>query len=271
MNRLDRLLTLPLACFGLLVCGVLAALATAVSPGELWAALVESETMFALRFSLMASGGAMICATLVGVTAAYLLARRSFPGKGLLEAALDIPLVMPPLVAGVGLLFLFGRGLLGQPLAKLGIHLVLNPWGAVLAQAFIATPIVLRSAQAAFESVDRGYEETAVTLGLKPMQVFTRINLPLAGRSILSGLILAWARTMGEFGATLMVAGAARFRTETLPIAVYLNIASGELGIAVSCALVLLGAAFVMLLALRLVQIPGRARTGAGVSDLGRP
>ena len=270
MNRLDRALTVPLACFALLVLGVLAALATAVSPGELWSALVHSETMFALRFSLLASGGAMIAAVLIGVLSAYLLARRSFPGKGVLEAALDIPLVMPPLVAGVGLLFLFGRTMLGLPLARLGIHLVLSPWGAVLAQAFIATPIVLRSAQAAFESVDRGYEETAVTLGLGPWQVFSRINLPLAGRSILSGLVLAWARTMGEFGATLMVAGAARYRTETLPIAVYLNIASGELGIAVSCALVLLGAAFIMLLALRLLQKPGRSWMGTGVSTIGR-
>jgi molybdate transport system permease protein len=199
----------------------------------------------------------MMAAVLIGVSAAYFMARCNFPGKGVLETFLDIPLVMPPLIAGVGLLFLFGQDLLGKPLAKLGIHLVLTPWGAVMAQAFVATPIVLRTSQAAFASVDRGYEETAMTLGLNPLQVFFKINVPLAGRSIISGIILGWARAMGEFGATLMVAGATRFRTETLPIAVYLNISSGELGIAVSCALVLLSAAFILLLAIRVIQRNG--------------
>ena len=131
------------------------------------------------------------------------------------------------------------------------------------AQTFVATPIIIRSAKAAFESVDRGYEETALTLGLDPVKVFWRVNLPLAGRGILSGIVLAWARTMGEFGATLMVAGATRMRTETLPMAVYLNISSGELGIAVSSALVLLGAAFVLLLTLRLIQRPGSGEATA--------
>jgi molybdate transport system permease protein len=112
----------------------------------------------------------------------------------------------------------------------------------------------MRSSQAAFASVERGYEETAITLGLSPLKVFFRINVPLAGRNLISGIILAWARTMGEFGGTLMVAGATRFRTETLPIAVYLNISSGELGIAVSCALVLLGAAFILLFTTRILK-----------------
>ena len=254
MNRLDRILSAPLFIFSLLVAGVIMALLTRVSLPELTGALRHRETMYALRFSLGVSTLAMAVAVLLGVSSAYFLARRRFPGKAVLETLLDIPLVMPPLIAGVGLLFLFGRNLLGEPLARMGIHLVLSPWGAVLAQTFIATPIVIRSARASFESVDRGYEEAAQTLGLSPWTIFLRVNLPLAGRSIVSGLILAWARTMGEFGATLMVAGATRLRTETLPIAVYLNISSGELGIAVSCALVLLGASFILLMATRLIQ-----------------
>ena len=227
---------------------------TRVSWPELTGALRHPETLYALRFSLMVSAGAMAAAILIGVPAAYFLARRGFWGKSVLETVLDIPLVMPPLIAGVGLLFLFGRNLLGEPLAALGIHLVLTPWGAVAAQTFVATPIVIRSARASFESVDHGYEEAARTLGLSGLTIFLRVNLPLAGRGVASGLILAWARTMGEFGATLMVAGATRFRTETLPIAVYLNISSGEVGIAVSCALVLLGTAFLLLMTTRLIQ-----------------
>ena len=254
MNNLDRFLTLPLLFFSLLVAGVIAALLTRVSWPELSGALSHPETLFALQFSLLVSAGAMTGAILAGVPAAYFLARHGFPGKAVLETLLDIPLVMPPLIAGVGLLFLFGHNLLGEPLARIGLHIILTPWGAVAAQFFIATPIVIRSSRAAFESVDSGFEEAAQTLGLNALAIFIFVNLPLAGRSIVAGLILAWARTMGEFGATLMVAGATRFHTETLPIAVYLNISSGELGIAVSCALVLLGAAFLLLIMTRIFQ-----------------
>ena len=264
LSRLDRVLIAPLLFFVLLVGGVIAALWMRVSWAELIAAFRHPETLYALRFSVAISCGAMAAAIAIGVPAAYFLARRRFPGQAVLETLLDIPLVMPPLIAGVGLLFLLGRDMLGEPLAHLGIRLVLTPWGALVAQAFVATPIVIRGARAAFEAVEPGYEETALTLGLSALTVFLRVNLPLAGRGIASALILAWARTMGEFGATLMVAGATRFRTETLPIAVYLNISSGELGIAVSCALVLLGAAFLLLIGARMISA-----TGAG-PDAGR-
>ncbi len=259
MDKLDRILVIPLGLVVLFVAGVLAALVSQVSSGELLSALRSSETMFALRLSFACSVGAVFVASLLGIPAAYFLARRDFRGKGAVDTLLDVPLVMPPLVAGVGLLFLLGRGMLGGPLAEFGINLVLSPWGAVVAQTFVAVPIVIRSSKAAFESVDRGYEATAMTLGLSAWKVFVKINLPLAGRNIASGIILAWARALGEFGATLMVAGATRFHTETLPIAVYLNISSGQLGTAVSCALVLVGTAFLLLLALRLVRRNGHA------------
>ncbi|MEJ2716295.1 MAG: ABC transporter permease [Deltaproteobacteria bacterium] len=254
MTRLDRSFSVPLLLFAFLVIGVLVALASQLSFGELKASVLSSETVFALRFSLTVSLAALFFALIIGIPSAYFLARHDFPGKGLLDTLLDVPLVMPPLVAGVGLLFLFGRTMLGSPLADLGIDLVLSPYGAVVAQTYVATPIVMRNSKAAFESVDRGYEAMAMTLGLTPLKIFFRVNLPLAGRTIVSGTILAWARAIGEFGATLMVAGATRFRTETLPIAVYLNISSGEVGIALSCALVLVVTAFVLLLLLRLLS-----------------
>lgn len=254
MNRFDRILTIPLFFFIAAVAGVLLALVTQVSPSELKEAVFHAETFYALKFSLGTSCCAMLIALAVGVSSAYFMARREFAGKGVIETILDLPLVMPPLIVGVGLLFLLGKDMLGAHLAKLGINFIFNPSGAVIAQAFIATPIVMRSAQAAFSSIDRGYEETAATLGLTPFEIFIRINLPLVKRSMFSAIIMAWARTMGEFGGTLMVAGATRFHTETLPIAVYLNISSGELGIAVSCALVLLCTAFVLLLAARIIN-----------------
>ncbi len=252
MNRFDRILAIPLIFFSLLVPAVVLALVNQVSMHDLLEAVFHPETFFALRFSLMTSVVAMVVAIIIGIPSAYFMARSSFPFKGILETLLELPLVMPPLIVGVGLLFLLGQGMLGGYLARLGINFIFTPLGAVAAQAFIATPIVMKSARAAFSSVDIGYEESAQTLGLNPLTVFLKVNIPLAGKSLLSGLVLAWARTMGEFGGTLMVAGATRFRTETLPIAVYLNISSGETGIAISCALVLLVTAFILLLVSRI-------------------
>ena len=257
MNRFDRILAIPLIFFSLLVPAVVLALVNQVSMHDLMEALSHPETFFALKFSLMTSVMAMIVAIIAGIPSAYFMARSSFPFKGTLETILELPLVMPPLIVGVGLLFLLGHGMLGNYLAKLGINFIFTPLGAVAAQAFIATPIVMKSARAAFSSVDSGYEESAQTLGLNPLTVFLKVNIPLAGKSLLSGLVLAWARTMGEFGGTLMVAGATRFRTETLPIAVYLNISSGETGIAISCALVLLATAFILLLLSRVFSRNG--------------
>lgn len=257
MNRFDRILVIPLIFFSLLVPAVILTLVTQVSISDLMKAVFHPETFFALRFSFMTSVMAMAIAITVGIPSAYFMARSNFPFKGFLETILELPLVMPPLIIGVGLLFLLGQGMLGSYLAKLGINFIFNPLGAVAAQAFIATPIVLKSAMAAFSSIDRGYEEAAQSLGLNPLTVFLKVNIPLAGKSILSGMVLAWARTMGEFGGTLMVAGATRLRTETLPIAVYLNISSGETGIAISCALVLVVAAFILLLVSRIFKRNG--------------
>lgn len=251
MTRFERLSALPLAAIAVMIAGVLAALALRLRFGELIGAITAPETLFALRLSLLTSTAALAIALLLGLPAAYLMARRHFPGQVLLDTLLDVPLVMPPLVAGLGLLFLFGRPMLGGPLAAIGIELLFSPAGVVLALAFVATTVVLRSAAAAFRAVVPGYAAAARTLGAGAWEVFWRIDLPLAGRGIGAGAVLAWARALGEFGATLMVAGATRFHTETLPLAVFLNIATGETGIAVACALILVAVALLMLLAIR--------------------
>jgi len=209
----------------------------------------------------MTSIASISLALILGVPTGYFLARTRFPGKAVLETFLDLPLVITPLIAGVGLLFLFGQNMLGPRLGEWGITILFTPWGAVLAQTFVACPIVMRSSRAAFERVGPRYEWAAATLGLGPSQVFFRISLPLARQGILAGTVLGWTRAMGEFGATLMVAGAIRFKTETLPIAVYLNISSGELGTALSCAWVLMATGFVLLLALRWIGHTPRPET----------
>ncbi len=246
-----RIFIIPLALLALFTTGVLFALFVRLSPGEILTALSSDETRFALRLSLTTSIFSTTLALLLGVPAGYFLARSTFPGKEILDTFLDLPLVITPLVAGVGLLFLFGQSMLGAQLGKWGIHILFTPLGAVLAQSFVACPIVLRSSRAAFERMGSRYEWAAATMGLRPVQVFFQISLPLARKGILAGTVLAWTRAMGEFGATLMVAGAIRFKTETLPMAVYLNISSGELGKALSCAWVLMATGFVLLLALR--------------------
>jgi molybdate transport system permease protein len=248
---MNRVFLLPLVVLSLFTAGVLSALFFRLSPGEIIAALASEETRFALRLSLMTSIASTFLSLILGVPTGYFLARTDFPGKVILDTFLDLPLVITPLIAGVGLLFLFGQNMLGRALGEWGIHILFTPWGAVLAQTFVAAPIVMRSSRAAFERVGPRYEWAAATLGLRPSQVFFQISLPLARQGIMAGTVLGWTRAMGEFGATLMVAGAIRFKTETLPIAVYLNISSGELGTALSCAWVLMATGFVLLLALR--------------------
>lgn len=248
---MNRIFLIPLALLALFTAGVLFALFIRLSPGEIFSALSSDETRFALKLSLTTSILSTTLALILGVPAGYFLARSRFLGKEILDTFLDLPLVITPLVAGVGLLFLFGQSMLGTQLGKWGIHILFTPLGAVLAQSFVACPIVMRTSRAAFERVGHRYEWAAATMGLNPFQVFFQISLPLARKGILAGTILAWTRAMGEFGATLMVAGAIRFKTETLPMAVYLNISSGELGKALSCAWVLMATGFVLLLALR--------------------
>jgi molybdate transport system permease protein len=242
---------------GLLTSGVLAAIIFHVSWHEMIQAVSSSEILFALRLSLTTSVSALLCALVAGIPSAYVLARMDFHGKGVVETLLDLPLVIPPLVTGVGLLFFLEEKWLGGVLSQWGLRLVFTPWGAVLAQAFIASPVVIRSCRSAFEAIDRRYEQAAQSLGLSPWQVFLFVTLPMAKRGLLSGAVLGWARALGEFGATLMVAGATRFKTATLPISVYLSMSSGELGLALACSWLLLLAGVIFLLALKCI---GRSR-----------
>lgn len=247
---------LPLGILVLLTGGVLAGLVIQLPLFQILATLASEEIRFALSLTLMTSAMATAIAFLLGVPAGYYLARQSFKGKIIIDTLIDLPMTMTPLVAGVGLLFLLGNDAIRHILDRLEIELLFTPWGAVLAQVLIVAPVMTRTSRAAFAALDSRYEMAAQTLGLAPWQVFLRISLPMARPVILSGIVLCWARAVGEFGATLMVAGATRFKTETLPIAVYLNISSGELGIALVCAWLLIMTGFVVLLAMRWIESP---------------
>jgi len=174
------------------------------------------------------------CATVVigasGLAFAYLLARRDFRGKEMLDAVVTLPLVLPPTVTGYYLIVLLGRrGLLGGPLYDYtGWAVTFTPWAAVVAAAVMALPLMVKTSRAALESVNPTYEIASYTLGKGEAETFFRITLPLARRGILAGLVLSFARALGEFGATLMLAGNVPGRTQTMPLAIYEAVAAGE-------------------------------------------
>lgn len=187
-------------------------------------------TWTALALSLKVACWATAIALVLGVAVGFLLARRRFPGRELLDTILTLPMVMPPTVLGYYLLVLLGRkGWIGQTLQDwFGINLIFTWQGAVIAAAIVAFPLVFKPARAAFETVDGRLEDAARVLGISEAALFLRVTLPLAWRGILAGALLAFARAMGEFGATLMVAGSIPGRTQTLSIAVYEAVQAGQ-------------------------------------------
>ncbi|MFC3460122.1 MULTISPECIES: molybdate ABC transporter permease subunit [Massilia] len=187
-------------------------------------------TWTALALSLKVACWATAIALVLGVAVGFLLARRRFPGRELLDTLLTLPMVMPPTVLGYYLLVLLGReGPLGRGLqAHFGINLIFTWQGAVIASAIVAFPLVFKPARAAFETVDARLEDAARVIGISETAIFLRVTLPLAWRGILAGALLAFARAMGEFGATLMVAGSIPGRTQTLSIAVYEAVQAGQ-------------------------------------------
>lgn len=192
--------------------------------------LLTEPAWIALALSLKVALWATALDLVLGVAAGYLLARCRFPGRDVLDAVLTLPMVMPPTVLGYYLLVLIGRnGPLGRWLQdSFGINLIFTWQAAVLAAAVVAFPLVLKGARSAFETVDTQLEDAARVLGIPPFAVFLRVTLPLAWRGVLAGTLLAFARTMGEFGATLMVAGSIPGKTQTLSIAVYEAVQAGQ-------------------------------------------
>ena len=184
----------------------------------------------ALALSLKVAGWATAINLLLGVGVGYALARWRFPGRDLVDAALTLPMVMPPTVLGYYLLVVIGsQGVIGAWLLEhFGIRLIFTWQAAVIAATIVSFPLVFKAARAAFETVDPQLEDAARTLGIRELAVFFRVSLPLAWRGILAGLLLAFARALGEFGATLMVAGSIAGKTQTLSIAVYEAVQAGQ-------------------------------------------
>ncbi|MFJ2607330.1 molybdate ABC transporter permease subunit [Streptomyces sp. NPDC087425] len=214
--------------------------------------LTSTQVWQALRLSLLCATSATAVSLVVGVPLAWLLARTEFPGRGLVRALVTLPLVLPPVVGGVALLLALGRnGIIGQWLDSwFGITLPFTTAGVVIAEAFVAMPFLVISVEGTLRAADPRYEEAATTLGASRFTAFRRVTLPLIAPGVAAGAVLAWARALGEFGATITFAGNFPGRTQTMPLSVYLAMQSDpEAAIALS--LVLLAVSIAVLAGLR--------------------
>jgi molybdate transport system permease protein len=231
---------------------VLTLVGRAILDGSLLSAIASPLVLDALRLSLVTTAISLLITVAFGLPLAFVLARRRFPGKGLLEAIVDLPIVLPPSVAGLALLLVFGRrGLLATPFDLLGISIPFTTIAVILAQTLVSAPFFIRSARTGIAGVDRDLEDAARVDGASERQLFRSITMPLAGAALAAGLVMSWARALGEFGATIMFAGNVEGRTQTLPLVVYGEFQGGALDASIAAAAILVLAAFGVLVAVR--------------------
>lgn len=214
----------------------------------------SESALNALKLSLVTSSISVIVVILTGTPLAYLHAHWKYPGKSLVDALVDLPIVLPPAVAGIALLMAFGRqGLLGGWLNTLGISLPFSTTAVIMAQIFVSAPFLVRSARVGFSSIDVQLEEAARVEGASSWHMFQHILLPLASRAVLTGIILTWARALGEFGATLLFAGNLEGITQTMPLAIYVGFEQG-LGVALVLSVLLMLFSLILLFLLRRLE-----------------
>ncbi len=249
----DRGLVAIAALFALFLgLPVLSLVVRSVIDGSLRIAIASPEVLDALWLSLVTTAISLAITVLLGLPLAIVLARRRFRGKGMLEAVVDLPIVLPPSVAGLALLLVFGRrGLLAAPFDLLGIAVPFTTIAVIMAQVFVSAPFFVRSARTGIASVDGDLEDAARVDGATERQLFRSITVPLAGAALAAGLVMTWARALGEFGATIMFAGNIEGKTQTLPLVVYSEFQGGDLDASIAASAILVLAAFGVLVAVR--------------------
>nr|QNO41268.1 hypothetical protein DJHEEBEO_00002 [Methanosarcinales archaeon ANME-2c ERB4]QNO47215.1 hypothetical protein ADAEDOLL_00021 [Methanosarcinales archaeon ANME-2c ERB4]QNO47311.1 hypothetical protein JBNABBKG_00004 [Methanosarcinales archaeon ANME-2c ERB4] len=222
------------------VLSLIVCIVTHTSPQSLLTSIASEEIRFAIELSLLTSAVSTVMCIAVSIPAAYALARYDFPGKELVNTLVDLPLALPPVVAGVGLLILFGTTSFGEWLFGLGLVFVLTPLGIVIAQFAVNFSFMLLIMRSTFRGISPRYEYVAQTLGCNPIQAFLQTTLPMSKNGLIAGGIITWSKGIGEFGAALMLAGATRMKTETLPISLYLNMSCNDLELAIAAATILI-------------------------------
>ena len=253
LSRLDWVFSF--AGFLLLLFIVLPLLATLLgsSPGELASGLSDRGVLTSLWVTFLAAFIATIIALVIGVPLAYLLARRDFPGKNIVQGIIDLPIIIPHTAAGVALLMVFGRrGLLGEPLESVGIYFTENMAGIVIAMLFVSLPILVDTARESMAMVDERLERVARTLGASPFSAFRRVTLPLAWRGIMGGSVLMWARGISEFGAVVILA----YNPKAISVLIYERFAGFGLSAALPMTALLLVIALVILVVTRTLLLP---------------
>ncbi len=228
-----------------------------ITPAEFITAICEPNVRSAITLSLVTATTATIIVVLLGTPLAYMNARIDYPGRKFIETLIDVPIVLPPSVAGLALLVLFGRrGLIGSYFNELGITIIFTSVAVIIAQIFVAGPLYIRQAKSAFAMVDQVYESAARTLGAGRLLTFIKVTVPLARTGLISGIILSFARAIGEFGATIMVAGNLPGRTQTMPLAIY-GFMQSDLTASIALSIVLIAISFIILILIRVIS--GRA------------
>jgi molybdate transport system permease protein len=229
----------------------LAGLLSQLTASHFVSVLGSSVVLSALKLSLITSGVSAVIVAVSGGALAYVLARTKLPGKAVIDTIIDLPMILPPMVAGLMLLLIFGRqGWIGVWLNLFGITITFTAVAVVLAQVFVSLPFFVRTARAAFESIDPRLETASLLLGASRLRTFCRVTLPVAAPTLSAGIVLAWARSLGEFGATIVFAGNFRGTTQTMPLAIFEALQS-DIQVAVSVSLVLLFTSFALVLALK--------------------
>ena len=220
--------------------------------GSLAVALGSGAVADDLVLSLATTAVSLAITVLIATPLAHLLARRRFRGASIVEALVDLPIVLPPSVAGLALLLALGRrGVIGEPLSALGVSIPFTTIAVVVAQVFVASPFFIRAARAGFTTIDREVEDAARVDGASERELAWSITIPLAAPALAAGIVMTWARALGEFGATIMFAGNVAGRTQTLPLVVYGEFQSGDVDASVAAAAILILAAFAVLVAVR--------------------
>ena len=215
--------------------------------GEVWQNLWSEEMQFSFKLSLFTGGISTISVLIIAVPVGYALSRFQFVGKGLVKTVIDLPIAFPELVLGLCLLMLLGKGPIGNMLTSLGFSFVFTKQGIVAAQFFTALPYAIRIMKSTFDYVDLRMEFVSRSLGYSLFETFLHVSLPLAKNGILATTVITFARCIGAFGTVLILAGGTYMQTEVLSIALYLNISYGNIGMAVTSGVILMGISFVII------------------------
>ncbi len=222
-------------------------------PETILRSLHDPIVMDALRLSLITSAITTITVVIMGTPIAYVSARFNYFGKELADSLIDLPVIMPPAVAGIALLMAFGRmGIVGHHLNALGISIAFTTLAVIIAQVFVSSPFYIRQARTSFEDVDLAFENAARTLGASRVYTFFHVILPIAMNGLISGAIMAFARSLGEFGATIMFAGNFQGRTQTMPLAIYTAM-QGDLDVSLCLAIILVAISFVVIVLVKIL------------------